>query len=58
MRNLLHRLWHEETGTVFGAEWALITTVLVLAAITCVVASRPVAATLEADDPPAAVQRR
>ncbi len=34
MRQLFYRFWNEDGGWILGAEWALITTVLVLGAIT------------------------
>jgi hypothetical protein len=53
MRQLLVRLWREEGGFVAGPEWALIATILVLGAITGVVAVRQ-AALAETNAPPPA----
>jgi hypothetical protein len=39
MRTLLTNIWHDETGTI-PVEWACITTILILGAITGVLASR------------------
>ena len=39
MRNLLTKLWRDESGVV-SPEWAFIVTILVLGAVTGIVASR------------------
>ena len=39
MRNLLTKLWRDESG-VASPEWAFIVTILVLGAVTGIVASR------------------
>jgi hypothetical protein len=50
MRKLLWRLWYEEAGSVASPEWALIATILVLGAITGVVASQQISL-IDVDDP-------
>lgn len=56
MRQLLRRLWSEERASA-SPEWALIATILVLGAITGVVASRHAPGTAT-DDIPAWTGRR
>jgi hypothetical protein len=56
MRQMLLRLWLDEAGTVPGPEWALIATILVLGAITGVVASRQTALAEPEVPPPAHVR--
>jgi Flp pilus assembly pilin Flp len=56
MRHLLLRLWHEEDGFAAGPEWALIATILVLGAITGVVAVRHAAPSTAEEPPPALVR--
>jgi Flp pilus assembly pilin Flp len=57
MRQLLIRLWREESGAVLGTEWAIIATILVLGAITGVLASRQTVLT-DVEDPPAPLRSR
>jgi Flp pilus assembly pilin Flp len=39
MWNLVRRFWHEESGAA-GMEWAFVATILVLGAITGIIAAR------------------
>jgi Flp pilus assembly protein TadG len=55
MGTLLRRFWHDERGSV-GMEWAFVATILVLGAITGVVASRQ--ALLSQQEPPALTRAR
>jgi Flp pilus assembly pilin Flp len=55
MRNLLVKLWRDESGVV-SPEWAFIVTILVLGAVTGIVASRQ--ATVRTYDEPAIVQTK
>jgi hypothetical protein len=56
MRQLLWRFWHDETGSM-PAEWAFVATILVLGAITGMVAARQ-AALAQAETPPPAIVAR
>jgi Flp pilus assembly pilin Flp len=56
MRHLLLRLWREEGGFAAGPEWALIATILVLGAITGVVAVRQAALPEAREAPPGLVR--
>jgi hypothetical protein len=40
MRNLLVRLWNDDAGALIAAEWVFVATILVLGAITGLVAVR------------------
>jgi Flp pilus assembly pilin Flp len=55
MRTLFERFWQDETGSV-TAEWAFVATILVLGAITGVMASRQ-AALADAETPAVVVKR-
>jgi hypothetical protein len=55
MRQLLLDLWNDEAGSV-STEWAFVASILVLGAITGLVASRQ--ARLEGGERPAAVRAR
>lgn len=55
MRNLLMKLWRDESG-VASPEWAFIVTILVLGAVTGIVASRQ--AQVQAHEEPARYQQR
>jgi hypothetical protein len=53
MRAWLQRLWQDERGSVDALDWAFVATLLVIGAITGVVASRPE----PKEDPPATLPR-
>ena len=53
MRNLLAKFWRDESA-VTSPEWAFIVTILVLGAVTCLVASRQ--ARVQTFDEPAIVR--
>src|SRR5713101_8207791 len=40
MRKLLRRLWHDDCGALIASEWVFVATILVLGAITGLVAVR------------------
>jgi hypothetical protein len=52
---MLRRLWMDESGSA-TPEWAFLVTILVLGAITGIIASRPLDLP-PADDPPPAVRQ-
>jgi Flp pilus assembly pilin Flp len=56
MRNLMLDFWRDERGFVPAPEWALVATILVLGAITGMVAARQAAFT-DTADVPAAITR-
>jgi Flp pilus assembly pilin Flp len=55
MRNLWRRFWRDERGSL-GVEWAFIATILVLGAITGVIAAQRTILT-ETEPPPPALTR-